>query len=1237
MTAFLLSRRPCLVTVLLLSLVSFLHPRLLRVVLAQNDTSSTINLVIRTDRLTSLAMADVTLSYLVIDSSVAFTSTLGNGPTNLALVTDDAVDFAITSQGLTTTQALAAPAVTMYPFLCTGVVPIYRLDGIASANLPLVLSREVLVQIYLGNITMWNDAAIANINRALSMPATPIVVVFHNESTTLNEIFTRALDKFDPLWSTVSSVDVDPVWPIGSYHDYMGAAGPTAVAAAVVSRDGTIGYAALSVALQMSTQYAQMRNKAGMTVVANSESITYAAVELGTQTQARPTSDIDLTDGSGSSVWPICALSYVLVDYVNSRSTCHARAAIVNFWLWFYQSDIVSGLVETRQYARVPDIVMTSLNVIDRLETEVLCRGSPAYQAAASPIRLRSVPPSVTFTCTLFSHIYVDPDSTVTWQVTTLPDQVIFDQLTNAEIDIGVIIPENVDSVALTAARASGEFALVPVYIVAYTFMYNYQLTETVNIQGYTLRLDVRTMGLIWYGCLLYWNDPLMLELNPWLLPLIGNTTLVPIQSVVGCGSQDVALSPVGSSLYTFIADWQAQHNDSLLASCMTNYTTPRTDLVGGVSTLAEATAACIDQPHLFTQFAQSEAAVPSLVEGSIGSMGYFQADNDATFGVPVLSYTRGGVTVDTVPNLDGLRSCAYDTYDPVAMYFNLEQTTNSSCYPWHSQVMSMVRTRYTSSATDTSSCQRGLDSLQYLYWLLTQRQVDTLVNSVDILRTSSIEPAYLAAFIAKLDAVTCDGTTLLITLPTIWVLSTGVAGFAQALCAIGLVLCFIVAALVVHHRTHPVIRSASPLFLLMSVSGVMLLFLAGFTLVSPVTTGSCAAFSWLLVLGIQTTFAPLFAKTWRIYRIFGRKKLSVVQISNRKLLLIVLAIIALDVALMVVWQALGALSPITSTVNSTNSSGHLVINEYDQCGIGAGGAKDLFVLLCVEKGVLFVFGALMAFTTRKVSSTFNESSGISFSIYNLLFTVGIIAPIILVISAVGDVLTLLLVFALLWIAYFTAGILFGPKLMHIYSHTPVEGMQNNSIQASSGDSSSGFQFLSLAALSTLPVLQSYLFALQKHTGQVESKIAEVKRKQSGGSLSTNGNPPHRRTMSMSTNAESKKTAGQGPTRQSIASVAPSNERAILGSTNHAAESDDSFNRSQTTRSASPSAAGISGLLKSAEKRRSSAGGANGLVIAGDSSAAATIMKYPSSRASPMPRSSSSSSSEVNAPEEAEV
>ena len=322
---------------------------------------------------------------------------------------------------------------------------------------------------------------------------------------------------------------------------------------------------------------------------------------------------------------------------------------MINYWLWFYQSSVVSGLVANRQYATVPDVVMSQLNVIRELETSVLCRGEAAYTATSSLVRLRSVSQAVSFLCTLLSHVYVDPDTpSLSWIVTTLPDQIIFEQLVNAEVDVGVFIPDNVDSALLADAKASGEFAMLPIYMVGYAWMFNPQITPTINIRAYTLRLDVRTIGLIWYTCIIYWNDPIILAQNPWLTPLIGNLTssnAVPIESIVGCGSS-VAAAPIANSLNRLLAQYQAQYADPMLSSCMTNFT---------ASGMAAATAACTAIPQVFTQFAPSENSVPSLVLGTVGAQGYFQADNDPSYGVSVMPYTRDGVTTDTVSNLAGI------------------------------------------------------------------------------------------------------------------------------------------------------------------------------------------------------------------------------------------------------------------------------------------------------------------------------------------------------------------------------------------------------------------------------------------------------------------------------------------------------------------------------------------------------------------------------------------------------
>ena len=540
---------------------------------------------------------------------------------------------------------------------------------------------------------------------------------------------------------------------------------------------------------------------------------------------------------------------------------------------------------------------------------------------------------------------------------------------------------------------------------------------------------------------------------------------------------------------------------------------------------------------------------MPAVVLGVDGAQGYYIPTGDSSYAEPSIAYSYGNTTIDKAPNLAGISACASDTFDADSLTFDLTASQNVNCWPWTNQVLAMVRTKYTTTATDTSSCKRGIDALGFLQWLYANTLINTLTDTEDIQFAPGVSPAVQAAYIAALDSVTCDGETLLITLPTDWSLTSAIGAFVDAMSVLGLLGCAVAAVLVWYHRAHPVIRSASPLFLLMSIGGVALLFVAGFLLVAPVTSASCSAFSWSLNFGLMLCFAPLFAKTYRIYRIFGRKKLSVVQLSNRKLFLYVVCMLSIEAVLLAVWQGVGPIAPLVSDVTTTqsNSAGNLIINQYTQCGVPEGVSMTLFALVLVEKGVLFVFGALMAFTTRKVSSTFNESQGISLSIYNVCFTIGIISPIIIVVSAMGDVLTLLLAFALLWIAYFTGSILFIPKLMTIYMRTNGKDDVNNSVIGSSS-SSSGFQFVSLAAFSTLPLLLSYLAALKKHVEQVEIRVTKLRTNKAGGLQSSFASPTGAHRAPISQRQTSAVSAIISPNALSAASRSHSchNEESVL-------------------------------------------------------------------------------------------
>ena len=338
------------------------------------------------------------------------------------------------------------------------------------------------------------------------------------------------------------------------------------------------------------------------------------------------------------------------------------------------------------------------------------------------------------------------------------------------------------------------------------------------------------------------------------------------------------------------------------------------------------------------------------------------------------------------------------------------------------------------------------LSALQYLQWLFTAVEVDAVATSSNVVRFPSLSASIQALYVSALDSVLCDGSTLLVTLPIIWQVSSGVSTGVGVLCLLGAGVCVCLIVYTWLYRCHPVIRSSSPAFLSTSLFGVVVVLCGTFVLVQPASSMACSALAWLWSFGFSLTFAPLFAKTWRIYRIFGRKKLSVIKISNAKLAVLVYAILTLDLVLMSVWQAISPLQPYTAT-QYTGSSSPQLRTEYSQCGV-EGAGKTMLAAVAVSKGVLLLFGALMAFTTRKVTSTFNESSGIALAIYNVTFCIGIIAAIILVIGAIGDVLVILLLFLGAWVSCFTAAILAVPKLLHIHGGGAQQGQRLGDEQA---------------------------------------------------------------------------------------------------------------------------------------------------------------------------------------------
>jgi len=203
-----------------------------------------------------------------------------------------------------------------------GVVVTYNLPGM---NATIKMTANVIAQIFQGNITKWNDAAIASLNPSLTMPDADIVVVRRSDSSGTTFVFTSYLANASSLWALGSGTSVN--WPVG-----LGGSGNSGVASLVQQTPYSIGYVEYFYAKNNNLPSASVRNQNGEFVEASLASIAEAA------RQGTPllTSDVRaaIVNMPGSGVYPISAFTYLLVFKDLSYMTQAEATAIVNFIWW---------------------------------------------------------------------------------------------------------------------------------------------------------------------------------------------------------------------------------------------------------------------------------------------------------------------------------------------------------------------------------------------------------------------------------------------------------------------------------------------------------------------------------------------------------------------------------------------------------------------------------------------------------------------------------------------------------------------------------------------------------------------------------------------------------------------------------------------------------------------------------------------------------------------------------------
>ncbi|NJO42399.1 MAG: phosphate ABC transporter substrate-binding protein PstS [Cyanobacteria bacterium CRU_2_1] len=203
------------------------------------------------------------------------------------------------------------------PMTSGSIVFAYNLDGVDE----LKLSRNAYCGIVTGEISNWNDPAIASSNQGVTLPDEPIQWVYRSDGSGTTFGFTTHLAAACPNWTAGADKSVE--WATGT-----GAKGNEGITAQLQQTPGALGYVEFSYARENGLKMAAIENKAGNIIEPSPES---GALAFKGET-VPPDFALIVADPSDAQAYPITTLTWML--FYPGYSDAAKADAIKNVVTW---------------------------------------------------------------------------------------------------------------------------------------------------------------------------------------------------------------------------------------------------------------------------------------------------------------------------------------------------------------------------------------------------------------------------------------------------------------------------------------------------------------------------------------------------------------------------------------------------------------------------------------------------------------------------------------------------------------------------------------------------------------------------------------------------------------------------------------------------------------------------------------------------------------------------------------
>ncbi len=238
-------------------------------------------------------------------------SPIGSGG-GIAAITAKTVDFGASDAPLSNDQAAACAGCVQIPWALSATSIMYNLPG---ANCVIRMTGPILAKIYLGEITAWNDPAIAKINPKCTLSSTKITPVHRSDNSGTTYNCPDYLSAVSASWKSKLGVGVNAQWPVGP-----GASGSSGVSGVLTKTEGAIGYADVAYALKNKIRFASVLNASGKYATPGLRGIDAAAKTLPKTLSGSGAFSIVNPPKGNPLAYPISTFTYVIVASSSSKS-----------------------------------------------------------------------------------------------------------------------------------------------------------------------------------------------------------------------------------------------------------------------------------------------------------------------------------------------------------------------------------------------------------------------------------------------------------------------------------------------------------------------------------------------------------------------------------------------------------------------------------------------------------------------------------------------------------------------------------------------------------------------------------------------------------------------------------------------------------------------------------------------------------------------------------------------------